>query len=54
MKEISRLHSIPKAIVSDKDPKFTSNFWKGLFNGFGTNLNLAQFIIENQMEKHRG
>jgi hypothetical protein len=54
MKEISRLHSIPKAIVSDKDPKFTSNFWKGLFNGFGTNLNLAQFIIENQMDKHRG
>ena len=22
-----------------KDTKFTSNFWKGLFKGFGTNLN---------------
>jgi len=41
MKEIARLHGIPKAIVSDKDSKFTSNFWKGLFKEFGTNLNLS-------------
>jgi hypothetical protein len=40
MKEIVRLHGIPKAIFSDKDPKFTSNFWKGLFKGFRTNLNI--------------
>jgi hypothetical protein len=33
MKEISRLHGVPKEIVLDKDPKFTSNFWKGLFKG---------------------
>jgi hypothetical protein len=36
MNEIVELHSMPKAIVSDKDPKFTSNFWKGLFKGFET------------------
>jgi hypothetical protein len=41
MKAISRLHGIPKTIVSDRDPKFTSKFWKGLFNGFGTNLNFS-------------
>jgi hypothetical protein len=41
MREISRLHGIPKTIVSDRDPKFTSKFWKGLFNGFGTNLNFS-------------
>jgi hypothetical protein len=41
MKKISRLHVIPKTIVSDRDPKFTSNFRKGLFNGFGTNLNFS-------------
>jgi hypothetical protein len=41
MKEIARLHGIPKTIVFDRDPKFTSKFWKGLFNGFGTNLNFS-------------
>jgi hypothetical protein len=41
MREIYRLHGIPKTIVSDKDPKFKSNFWKGLFKGFGTNLNFS-------------
>jgi hypothetical protein len=30
-----------KDIVSNKDPKFRSNFWKGLFKGFGTKLNLS-------------
>jgi hypothetical protein len=41
MKEVSILHGVPKEIVSDKDPKFTSNFWKYFFKGFGTNLNLS-------------
>jgi hypothetical protein len=39
MREIDRLHGIPKEIVSNKDTKFTSNFWRGLFKGFGTNMN---------------
>jgi hypothetical protein len=38
MKEVARLHEIPKTIVSDRDPKFTLNFWKGLFKGFKMNL----------------
>ena len=41
MKEVARLHGFPKVIVSDIYPIFTSNFWKGLFKGFGTNLNLS-------------
>jgi hypothetical protein len=36
MREVARLHGIPKTIVSERDPKFTSKFWKGLFKGFGT------------------
>jgi hypothetical protein len=39
MREITRLHSIPKTIVFDRHPKFTSKFWKGLFKGFIMNLN---------------
>jgi hypothetical protein len=41
LKEVARLHIIPKTIVSDRDPKFTSNFWKGLFKGFRMNLNFS-------------
>jgi hypothetical protein len=41
MKEIARLHGIPRTIISDRDKKFTSNFWRVLFKGFGTNLNFS-------------
>ena len=41
MKEVAILHGILKAIVSDRDSKFTSNFWKGLFEGFGTSINMS-------------
>jgi hypothetical protein len=41
MREVARLHGVPKEIVADNDPKFTSKFWKGLFKGFGKNLNLS-------------
>nr|GEV98713.1 retrotransposable element Tf2 [Tanacetum cinerariifolium] len=36
--EIVRLHGTPAAIVSDRDPRFTSRFWKGLQNAWGTRL----------------
>jgi hypothetical protein len=38
MKEIFRLHGMPKEIVSDRDTKFTSSFWKYLMAGFETKL----------------
>jgi hypothetical protein len=42
IKEVAQLQGIPKTIVSDRDPKFTLNFWKGLFKGFRTNLNFSK------------
>lgn len=41
MKEIFKFHGLPKAIISDKDTKFTSNFWKCLFKDFSTQLNFS-------------
>jgi hypothetical protein len=38
MKEIFRLHGLPKTIISDRDAKFTSSFWKILFASLGTQL----------------
>ena len=27
LKQIFRLHGLPKVIISDRDPKFTGKFW---------------------------
>jgi hypothetical protein len=32
MKEVFRLHGMPKEIISDRDTKFTSKFWKSLMH----------------------
>ncbi|CAN6447036.1 unnamed protein product [Victoria cruziana] len=39
--EIVRLHSIPKAILSDRDPRFTSRFWKAFQKVLGTQLKMS-------------
>nr|GFC35005.1 retrotransposon protein, putative, Ty3-gypsy subclass [Tanacetum cinerariifolium] len=36
--EIIRLHGTLTSIVSDRDPRFTSRFWKGLQKAWGTRL----------------
>ena len=36
LKEIFRLHGIPKAIISDRDVKFTRKFWRSLFSRLET------------------
>ena len=41
LKHIFRMHGITKVIISDRDPKFTSNFWKSLFKGLNTTLNFS-------------
>nr|GFA47267.1 retrotransposable element Tf2 [Tanacetum cinerariifolium] len=39
--EIVRLHGTPSAIVSDRDPRFASRFWKGLQKAWGTRLKFS-------------
>nr|GEU32016.1 hypothetical protein [Tanacetum cinerariifolium] len=39
--EIVRLHGTPAAIVSFRYPRFTSRFWKGLQNAWGTRLKFS-------------
>jgi hypothetical protein len=41
IREVARFHGVPKTIVSERETKFTSKFWKGLFKGFITNLNFS-------------
>jgi hypothetical protein len=38
MKDMFRLHGMPKKIMSDRDMKFPSNFWKSLMAGIETKL----------------
>jgi transposase InsO family protein len=37
-REITHLHGIPNTIVSDRDVKFLSHFWRSLWNKLGTKL----------------
>ena len=39
VKKIVRLHGVPLSIVSDRDPRFTSRFWKELQSALSTRLN---------------
>jgi len=39
--EVFRLHGLPRVIVLDRDSKFTSRFWKVLFEYLGTKLAMS-------------
>ena len=39
--QIVRLHGVPISIVSDRDPRFTSRFWKKLQDALGTELHFS-------------
>ena len=41
VQEIVRLHGVPSCIVSDRDPRFTSRFWKKFQEVMGTKLNFS-------------
>ncbi|KAE9597601.1 putative nucleotidyltransferase, Ribonuclease H [Lupinus albus] len=41
IREIVCLRGIPSSIISDRDPRFTSNFWTSLQSALGTKLKLS-------------
>ncbi|XP_073317302.1 uncharacterized protein [Primulina huaijiensis] len=41
MNEIVRLHGVPFSILSDRDPRFTSRFWKSFQQAMGTKITLS-------------
>ena len=41
IREIVRLHGVLVSIVSDKDPRFTTHFWKSFQKAMGTQLSLS-------------
>ena len=53
MKEIFRLHGMPKEIVFDRDTIFTSIFWKSLMAGFETKLLFITTITLKLMDRRK-
>jgi hypothetical protein len=39
--EVVRHFGVPKGIISDRDPRFTADFWKSLMAQLGTKLNMS-------------
>nr|GFA92033.1 putative reverse transcriptase domain-containing protein [Tanacetum cinerariifolium] len=41
LKEVVTRHGIPISIISDRDSRFTSNFWRSFQNALGTRLDMS-------------
>nr|GFB99702.1 putative reverse transcriptase domain-containing protein [Tanacetum cinerariifolium] len=41
LKGVVTRHGIPVSIISDRDPRFASNFWRSLQNALGTRLDMS-------------
>ena len=41
IREIVLLYGVPVSIVSDRDPRFTTNFWKSFQKAMGTQLMMS-------------
>jgi hypothetical protein len=38
---VFRLHGLPRDLVSDRDPRFTAEFWRAVFRLLGTRVNMS-------------
>nr|GFA49148.1 putative reverse transcriptase domain-containing protein [Tanacetum cinerariifolium] len=50
LKEVVTKHGIPVSIICDRDPRFSSNFWKSLQKALGTSLDM---ITKLALRLHR-
>jgi hypothetical protein len=53
VQNVVRLHGVPSAIISDRDSRFTSRFWKSLQKEMGTELKFSTAFhpqIDGQFE----
>jgi hypothetical protein len=41
LNQVFRYHGMPKSIVSDRGPQFTSDFWRSFFSLIGTKISLS-------------
>nr|GFB95571.1 putative reverse transcriptase domain, ribonuclease H-like domain, aspartic peptidase domain protein [Tanacetum cinerariifolium] len=41
LNEVVTRHEMPVLIISDRDPRFASNFWRSLHNALGTRLDMS-------------
>ncbi|XP_040940071.1 uncharacterized protein [Gossypium hirsutum] len=52
--QMMRLHRVPVSIISDRDPRFTSQFWKKLYEALGTSgedyLSLVKLVYNNSYQ----
>nr|GEX00916.1 putative reverse transcriptase domain-containing protein [Tanacetum cinerariifolium] len=54
LKEVVTRHGIPVSIISDRDPRFTSNFWRSLQNALGTRLDMSTaYHLETDSQSKR-
>ena len=51
IKEIVRLHGVPKEIISDRDSRFLSRFWRRLQESIGTKVKFS-IVYHSQTDGH--
>ncbi|GJT49355.1 putative reverse transcriptase domain-containing protein [Tanacetum coccineum] len=54
LKEVVTRYGIPVSIICDRDPRFSSNFWRSLQNALGTNLDMSTAYHPQLTGKARG